>query len=67
MLIEIAETHPPQNGKKVATVVAAGGQTFEIWPDKLAGLRIGAQYDVDVAEPRQSWLLSKLHERKYPL
>jgi hypothetical protein len=50
MLIEIAETHPPQNGKKVATVVAAGGQKFEIWPEQLAGLHVGARYDVDVAE-----------------
>jgi hypothetical protein len=50
MLIEIAETHPPQFGKKVATVVAAGGQKFEIWPEKLAGLQVGASYDVDVAD-----------------
>jgi hypothetical protein len=46
MLIEIAETHPPQYGKKVAT----GGQKYEIWPEKLAGLRVGAKYDVDIAE-----------------
>jgi hypothetical protein len=50
MLIEIAETHPPQYGKKVATVVAAGGQKFEIWPEKLAGIQVGAKYEVDVAE-----------------
>jgi len=50
MLIEVAETHPPQYGKKVATVIAKGGDKFEIWPEKLADLRVGAKYDVDVAE-----------------
>jgi hypothetical protein len=50
MLIEIAETHPPQFGKKVAKVVAAGGQEFEIWPEKLAGLQVGGRYEIDVAE-----------------
>jgi hypothetical protein len=50
MLIEIAETHPPQFGKKVATVVAKGGDKYEIWPEKLADLRVGAKYDIDVAE-----------------
>jgi len=50
MLIEIAETHPPGYGKKVATVIAKGGDKFEIWPEKLADLRIGERYDVDVAE-----------------
>jgi hypothetical protein len=50
MLIEITETHPPKVGKKVAKVVAAGGQEFEIWPEKLAGLHVGARYDVDVDE-----------------
>jgi hypothetical protein len=50
MLIEIAETHPPGYGKKVATVVARGGDKFEIWPEKLAGLHVGARYDVDVDE-----------------
>jgi len=50
MLIEIAETHPPQYGKKVATVIAKGGDKFEIWPEKLADLKAGAKYEVDVAE-----------------
>jgi hypothetical protein len=50
MLIEIAETHPPQVGKKVATVIAKGGDKFEIWPEKLTDLRVGAKYEVDVAE-----------------
>jgi len=50
MLIEVAETHPPGYGKKVATVIAKGGDKFEIWPEKLADLRVGAKYDVDVAE-----------------
>jgi len=50
MLIEVAETHPPQVGKKVATVIAKGGDKFEIWPEKLTDLQVGAKYDVDVAE-----------------
>jgi hypothetical protein len=50
MLIEITETHPPQFGKKVGHVVAADGEKFEIWPEKLAGLQVGGRYDVDVAE-----------------
>ena len=50
MLIEIAETHPPANGKKVGAVVAKDGSKFEIWPEKLADLRVGGQYDVDIAE-----------------
>ena len=50
MLIEVTETHPPKFGKKVATVVAAGGEKFEIWPEKLADLKAGARYDVDVEE-----------------
>ena len=50
MLIEITETHPPKVGKKVATVVAADGEKYEIWPEKLAGLHVGARYDVDVDE-----------------
>ena len=31
-------------------MVAAGGQKFGIWPEKLAGLQVGASYDVDVAD-----------------
>jgi hypothetical protein len=54
MLIEIAETHPPQFGKKVATVIAKGGDKFEIWPEKLADFQVGAKYDVDVAEREYS-------------
>ena len=50
MLIEVAETHPPQYGKKVATVIAKGGDKFEIWPEKLADLKAGAKYEVEVAE-----------------
>jgi hypothetical protein len=50
MLIEITETHPPKFGKKVATVVAADGEKYEIWPEKLAGLHVGARYDIDVEE-----------------
>jgi hypothetical protein len=50
MLIEIAETHPAQVGRKSATVIAKGGQRFDVWPEQLADFRIGAKYDVDVSE-----------------
>lgn len=50
MLIEIAETHPPQNGKKVGAVIAKDGQRFEIWPEKLAGIVVGKSYEVTVAD-----------------
>jgi hypothetical protein len=50
MLIEIAETHPAQVGRKSATVVAKSGQKFDVWPEQLGDFRIGARYDVDVSE-----------------
>jgi hypothetical protein len=51
-IIEIASIRPPKEGKKVATVVAATGQSFNIFPDKLAkfGLTEGARYVCDVEE-----------------
>jgi hypothetical protein len=50
MLIEITETHPPQFGKKMAHVVAAGGEKFELYPEVLAGLKIGGRYEIDIGE-----------------
>jgi hypothetical protein len=50
MLIEIAETHPAQVGRKSATVVAKGGQKFDVWPEQLADFRVGAQYEVELSE-----------------
>src|SRR5262249_49010740 len=50
MLIEVTETHPPKAGKKVGTVVAAGGAKFEVWPEKLAGIHVGRRYEVDVED-----------------
>jgi hypothetical protein len=50
MLIEIAETHPPQYGRKMAHVIAASGETFEVYPRLLALMKIGGQYKIDVAE-----------------
>jgi hypothetical protein len=50
MLIEVAETHPPQSGKKLAKVKARTGQEFNIWPDKLSALQIGQRYDIEVEE-----------------
>lgn len=50
MLIEVAEVHSPHPGKKLAKVKARTGQEFNIWPDKLAALRIGQCYDIEVEE-----------------
>lgn len=50
--IEVTAIRPPKEGKKVATVVAATGQSYEIWPDKLAkfGLKEGGRYECAVSE-----------------
>ncbi len=51
MRIEIQETHPAAPGKKMAAVVALGGQRYSVWPEQLAALRIGEMFDVEV----ESW------------
>jgi hypothetical protein len=50
MLIEVKELHDPKPGGKVARIVAADGERYEIWPDKLAGVAAGKRYDVEVTE-----------------
>jgi hypothetical protein len=50
MLIEVTETYPAQPGKKVATVVAAGGIRYQIWPEQLTGIRVGGRYEVEVTD-----------------
>jgi hypothetical protein len=47
-IIEIAAIRPPKEGKKVATVVAGDGRSFEIWPEKAAPLKIGECYDIEI-------------------
>ena len=47
-IIEIASFRPPKEGKKVATVVAGDGRSFEIWPEKAAPLKVGERYDIEV-------------------
>jgi len=42
--------HPPKSQEGREKWVAAGGQEFEIWPEKLTGIQVGARYDVDVEE-----------------
>lgn len=49
-IIEIASIHPPKEGKKVATVVSNTGQSFEIWPEKMTGLKEGGSYEVEIKE-----------------
>jgi len=44
------ETHPAPAGRKSATVVARGGQKFDVWPEQLANFQVGAKYDIDVSE-----------------
>ena len=50
MLIEIAEKKPAAPGKKVAKVVAVGGASFDIWPEKLADIEVGKRYEVETAD-----------------
>lgn len=47
-VIEIAAIRPPKEGKKVATVVAGDGRSFEMWPEKAAPLKIGESYAIEV-------------------
>jgi hypothetical protein len=47
-IIEIASIRRPKEGKKVATVVAGDGRSFEIWPEKAAPLKIGERYDIEI-------------------
>jgi hypothetical protein len=41
VLIEVAETHPPANDKKLAKVKAKTGEEFGIWFDKLGLIQVG--------------------------
>jgi hypothetical protein len=50
MLIEVARIEPPSGNRKVGKVTTVTGLDFEIWPDKLAALRVGARYNIEVAE-----------------
>jgi hypothetical protein len=50
MLIEVQETHPAGPGKKMATVIAAGGQRFEVYPEKLADFQVGQRYDAEIED-----------------
>jgi hypothetical protein len=49
-IIEVAETHPPQNGKKLAKVKTKTGEEFGIWPDKLSVLQVGGRYQIEFDE-----------------
>jgi hypothetical protein len=50
VLIEVAETHPPLAGRKLAKVKARTGEEFNIWPDKLSALNVGQRYEVEIEE-----------------
>jgi hypothetical protein len=51
MQIQIQETHPAAPGKKMAAVVATGGQRYSVWPEMLSSLLIGGTFEVQV----ESW------------
>ena len=50
MIIQVAETHPPKTGKKLGTIKTASGESFGIWPDKLAALQVGGRYQIEFDE-----------------
>src|SRR6476620_6069237 len=50
MIIQVAETHPPKAGKKLGTVKTVTGESFGIWPDKLAGVQVGGRYQIEFDE-----------------
>jgi hypothetical protein len=50
MRIEIKELHDPKPGGKVARIIAADGERYEIWPDKVAGFAAGKRYDIEITE-----------------
>jgi hypothetical protein len=50
MLIEISELHPAPAGKKMASVVAAGGAKLECWPEMLSGFKVGSRYECEIQD-----------------
>lgn len=50
MLIEITEIHPPKIGGKVSRIVAADGEQYDIWPEKLDGIKVGNRYQIEIKE-----------------
>lgn len=49
-IIEITAIRPPKEGKKMATVVAATGQSFHAFPNVIAKLKEGQFCEVDIEE-----------------
>jgi hypothetical protein len=60
VLIEIAAIEPPKEGKKVAKVITTTGARLEIWPNKLAGLKTGGRYAVELAT--REWEGNTIHK-----
>lgn len=50
VLIEVLSIEPPKPGGKVYNVVTTTGAKLEIWPDKIAEIRIGGRYGVELKE-----------------
>lgn len=50
MLIEIASTEPPPEGKKMGKVAGAMGESLYAWPNIIEKLKIGSRYEVEIAD-----------------
>lgn len=50
MLIDVTEIHPPKIGGKVCKIVAADGEHYQIWPEKLTGVDVGKRYEAEITE-----------------
>jgi hypothetical protein len=48
--IEVASIHPAPAGKKLAKVMTTGAESYGIWPDKMAGLKVGGLYAIEFSE-----------------
>jgi hypothetical protein len=49
-IIEIALTEPPEQGRSMGNVFSTAGEKFKAWPDKIAQLKIGGSYAVEVTD-----------------
>lgn len=50
MLIEIASTEPPPEGKKMGKVAGAMGESLYAWPNIIEKLKVGSRYEIEIEE-----------------
>jgi hypothetical protein len=71
VLIEVSEIHPPKIGGKVSRIVAADGQKYEIWRDKLHGVAPARRDEVEarseIGRAALIWLSKPPGKRRYPI